>query len=71
MRLAGAGLAVGMLAAMATTGLMADLLFRIGPRDPVTYIAIGLILTSVALFASWVPARKAVRTDPTAALRTD
>jgi predicted permease len=71
MRLAAAGLSLGIVAALATTGLMKDLLFGVSPKDPLTFIGIGLILTAVALFASWVPARKAVRTDPTTALRTD
>jgi predicted lysophospholipase L1 biosynthesis ABC-type transport system permease subunit len=71
MRLAAVGLSLGIVAALATTGLMKDLLFGVSPKDPLTFIGIGLILTAVALFASWVPARKAVRTDPTTALRTD
>lgn len=71
MKLAGIGLAVGMMAALASTRLMRDLLFGVQPTDPVTFVAIGLLLAMVALVATWVPARRAIRTDPTTALRTD
>jgi ABC-type lipoprotein release transport system permease subunit len=50
---------------------MKELLFGIEPTDPLTFITIGLLLVTVALIASWLPARRAVRTDPTAALRSE
>jgi putative ABC transport system permease protein len=71
MRLAAIGLALGLGAALAATPLMAGLLFGVQPRDPMTFFGIGLLLTSVALGATWVPARRAVRTDPNVALRTE
>jgi ABC-type antimicrobial peptide transport system permease subunit len=71
MQLAVIGLGVGIIAALAATKLMADMLFGITPRDPVTFGTITVLLAAVALFASWIPARRAVRTDPTTALRTE
>jgi ABC-type antimicrobial peptide transport system permease subunit len=71
MRLAVIGLGVGLVAALAATKLMADMLFGITPRDPVTFGTIAGLLTGVALIASWIPARRAVQTDPTTALRTE
>jgi ABC-type antimicrobial peptide transport system permease subunit len=71
MRLAGVGLLLGLVAALAATRLMAKLLFGVRPNDPVTFVGIGILLSGVALLASWLPARRAVRTDPTTALRTE
>jgi predicted permease len=71
MRLAIIGLAFGVAAALVATRFMATLLFGITPRDPVTFVTIGALLTGVALVASWIPARRAVRTDPTTALRAE
>jgi putative ABC transport system permease protein len=71
MRLAILGLVIGLIAAFGVTKYMADLLFGVTPRDPVTFITIGALLTSVAMVAAWIPARRAVRTDPTTALRTE
>jgi putative ABC transport system permease protein len=71
MRLALIGLALGIGAALATTGLMRELLFGVTPTDPVTFISIGALLVGVAFVACWLPARRAVRTDPTTALRTE
>jgi putative ABC transport system permease protein len=64
-------LLVGIVAALAATRLMERLLFGVRPNDPVTFVGIGILLSVVALFASWLPARRAVRTDPTTALRAD
>jgi putative ABC transport system permease protein len=63
------GVAAGLTAALVLTRLMASLLFHIGSTDPLTYIAVSLILSAVALVASYVPARRATRVDPIAALR--
>jgi ABC-type antimicrobial peptide transport system permease subunit len=71
MQLAVIGLGVGLLAAMAATKLMTDMLFGITPRDPVTFGTIAVLLAGVAMIASWIPARRAVQTDPTTALRTE
>jgi predicted permease len=71
MRLAIVGLILGIVAALATTGLMRDLLFGVTPTDPVTFVSIGTLLIGIAFIACWLPARRAVRTDPTTALRTE
>jgi len=50
---------------------MSRLLFGIGPRDPLTLLGVAAILTAVALFATWVPARRATSVDPSRALRIE
>jgi ABC-type antimicrobial peptide transport system permease subunit len=67
--LASAGLAVGLALAFAATRFLRTLLFQIEPSDTVTYVAVGLGLFAVALVASYLPARRAARIDPVAALR--
>jgi predicted permease len=67
--LASAGLAVGLALAFAATRFVRSLLFQIEPSDTVTYVAVGLGLFAVALVASYLPARRAARIDPVAALR--
>ena len=69
-RLAGAGLAVGIAAALALTRLMTSLLFGVGARDPLTFAAAGLLLVVVSIAASIVPALRATRVDPVVALRS-
>jgi putative ABC transport system permease protein len=71
MMLAGVGLGIGVVAALAGTRLMRGLLYGISATDPVTFIAIVFLLGGVALVASWVPARRAVATDPMTSLRSD
>jgi putative ABC transport system permease protein len=71
MSLAGLGLGVGVLAALAATRLMTRLLFGVSANDPLTFTAIVVLLGAVAFVASWLPARRAVSTDPTLALRSE
>jgi putative ABC transport system permease protein len=71
MALAGIGLVVGVAAALAATRLMTGLLFGVSATDPLTFAAIVLLLGGIALLASWIPARRAVATDPTMALRSE
>ncbi|HKI94688.1 MAG TPA: ABC transporter permease [Gemmatimonadales bacterium] len=66
-----AGLAVGVLAAFATTRLLAGLLYGVGPMDPRVVVAAALVLIAVAVVAIGVPVRRAGRSDPVQALRTD
>ena len=63
------GLAIGVAGAIGLTRLMATLLYGIGARDPVTMVAVGVILAGVAIAASYVPALRATRVDPVVALR--
>jgi putative ABC transport system permease protein len=69
MTIAGIGVGIGLAAALALTRLMSSFLFGVSATDPLTFIAIPLILAGVALGACFVPARRATRVDPMVALR--
>ena len=65
------GLALGTLVAFLLAGLLRGLLFEVEPTNPATYAASLALLTVVATLASWLPARRAARLDPTVALRAE
>jgi predicted permease len=65
------GIAVGLLGALALTRVLRALLFGISATDPLTFVGVPLALSGVALLASWLPARRASRTDPVEALRVE
>jgi ABC-type antimicrobial peptide transport system permease subunit len=67
--LALAGTVVGILGALALSTVIRSLLFQVNPTDPLTFIAVPLLFLLVALVASYVPAQRATRVDPIAALR--
>jgi ABC-type antimicrobial peptide transport system permease subunit len=70
-RLTLAGIALGIVGALAVSRLMQQALFEVSPVDPVVYLALSVMLLLVAEFAAWVPARRATRIDPVIALRTE
>jgi putative ABC transport system permease protein len=71
MRLTAMGICAGVVAALALTRLMGQLLFDVSPTDPVTLSAVVLVLALMALIACYVPAVRAMRIDPMRALRTE
>ncbi|MBM3783253.1 MAG: ABC transporter permease [Acidobacteria bacterium] len=71
MRLAAAGLVVGVAGAYFLTGRIQSLLFGVAPRDPAIFVGVPVVLAAVALAAVWLPALRATRVDPVIALRAE
>jgi ABC-type antimicrobial peptide transport system permease subunit len=65
------GLATGLIAAFGLSRFIASFLFGVRIWDPVAFVAVPMILASVALFAVWLPATRASRVDPAHALREE
>jgi ABC-type antimicrobial peptide transport system permease subunit len=69
MRITLVGLVAGLLLALAATRLLRSLLFGVTPADPWTFGAVTLMLSGIVLVACWLPARRAAKVEPMAALR--
>jgi len=69
LKLTAIGLVIGLTGALALTRLISSFLFDISPTDPITFACVSFLLAGVTLLASYIPARRAARTDPTEALR--
>ena len=63
------GLGLGLAGSFALTSVVQSRLYRVTPTDPLTYIAVSVLLVAVALLATYIPARRAARLDPMVALR--
>jgi predicted permease len=70
-RMAAAGMAIGFAGALLLSRSLAGLLHGVSPSDPATYAAVGVVVLAAALLASWVPARRATRVNPSFALRSE
>jgi ABC-type antimicrobial peptide transport system permease subunit len=71
MRLAALGILIGLALAAAATRLAAGFLFNVSPLDFVTFAGMSVVLLSVALLATYLPARRAAAVDPLSALRAE
>jgi predicted permease len=68
-QLVAAGLLFGLAGAWGLTRVMSNMLVGVSPSDPLTYLSVAALLSSITLFACWIPARRAMRLDPMVALR--
>jgi putative ABC transport system permease protein len=69
--LGGLGVAIGLAAGLGVTRFLRTLLYGVSPFDPVSFVGVAVLLTTIALLASYIPARRAARVDPVEALRLE
>ena len=65
------GIAAGLSVAVVATRVLSNMLVGIRADDPLTYVAVAVLLAATALAASWIPARRAARVDPMVAIRAE
>ena len=65
------GLAAGLAASLWLARLMKNLLYHVSPTDPLSLVSVGFFLSAIALLSVWLPARRAARAHPSAALRVE
>jgi putative ABC transport system permease protein len=63
------GLVLGTATSLLASGVIQGLLFGVGPRDPMTFASVVVVMAIVGLVACWIPARRAARIDPAIAMR--
>jgi ABC-type antimicrobial peptide transport system permease subunit len=66
-----AGIGIGIVAGFGLTRFLSNLLFEVEPQDPLTFLAVSLVMMAVALLSCYVPARRATAVDPAHVLRTE
>jgi len=71
LRIVVAGVIVGLAGAVGVTRVLQTFLFGVTPTDPIAFAIVPLLLIAVGLMAAWLPARRATRIDPCAALRAE
>jgi ABC-type antimicrobial peptide transport system permease subunit len=71
MALSLAGLALGIMGALALSGFLSSQLYGVATTDPATYVAVSVVLVTVAFVAGYLPALRATRVDPVEALRSE
>jgi putative ABC transport system permease protein len=71
LRVVAFGLIAGLVTAIPATRLLRGLLFQVGPNDPMTFVAIGVMLAAVAMVASYLPARRGTQVDPVVTLKAE
>jgi ABC-type antimicrobial peptide transport system permease subunit len=65
------GIGIGIAAGFGLTRFLGNLLFEVTPQDPLTFLAVSLVMLAVALLSCYVPARRATAVDPANVLRTE
>jgi ABC-type lipoprotein release transport system permease subunit len=71
MAMTSAGVAIGLVCALALVRFMAGMLFGVGPYDRTSFVMVPFVLSAVALAAAWIPARRASAVDPMIVLRAE